>query len=168
MKNLITTIILILITLPLFGDELSNLEKKLTDDQRKQAVYFEKNIMAVCCFGGPVHSHGQNQYTEAAKIDIRKMILAGRTESQILDYFRNQIDPRTGQPYGNRILAAPKSDEMVGQVSYWMVVAFSIVGLALLWIMIKRLRKPNSNSTPKATNIPIDSRVEDELKALED
>jgi cytochrome c-type biogenesis protein CcmH/NrfF len=167
MKKTIQFILLISLVLPLLGDELSRLEKELTQEQRKEAIYFEKNIMAVCCFGGPAHSHGDNHYTESAKIDIRRLILAGKTKSQIFDYFRNQIDPRTQKPYGNRILAAPKSDEVVGQVSYWMVVVFSLLGLGALWIIIQKLRN-SSSITPKNNFTSIDSRIEDELKALDD
>jgi cytochrome c-type biogenesis protein CcmH/NrfF len=120
--------------------------KKLTPEQKEQAIYLEKHIMATCCFGGPVYMHGKNQRSEAEKITIRRLLLEGKTTDQILDYFRNSLDPRTGKPYGNRILASPKASETVGKVSYWMVAGFSVIGLLLLVLAIRKLRRRQSGS----------------------
>lgn len=114
--------------------------QKLTQDQKEQAIHLEKNLMATCCFGGPLYMHGQNQMTEEAKITIRRLIIEGETTDDILDHFRNTIDPRTKQAYGNRILASPKANETVGKVSYWMVVVFSVIGLGILAFALKKLQ----------------------------
>ena len=113
--------------------------QKLTSAQKEQAIHLEKNLMATCCFGGPVYMHGKNQITENAKLTIRRLILEGKSTDAILDHFRNSIDKRTNQPYGNRILASPKATETVGRVSYLMVIGFAAVGLGLLALAIKKL-----------------------------
>ena len=135
----ILLLLLIVLAGTAFTQNYEFYNKKLTADQKEQAIYLEKNIMATCCFGGPIYMHGKNRITEDAKITIRRLIIEGKTTDQILDHFRNSIDPRTGQPFGNRILASPKASETVGQVSYWMVVGFAIIGLVLLVLAIKKL-----------------------------
>lgn len=111
--------------------------------------------------------HGKNQITENAKITIRRMIVEGKSTDQVLDHFRNSLDPRTKQPYGNRILASPKASETVGRVSYWMVVVFAIVGLFLLALALKKLQekkgKPSSNKVSDDTLQKIESELS-ELK----
>lgn len=141
---------------------------KLTDEQNKQAISLEKNLMATCCFGGPVYMHGKNQRTEEAKITIRRLLIAGKSKDEILDHFRATIDPRTKQPYGNRILASPKASETVGKVSYWMVVLFSVIGLALFAFALTKLR--NQNKDPGPAEKPSDDvlqKIESELSDLD-
>ena len=58
--------------------------------------------------------------------------------------FRNSIDPRTNEAYGNRILASPKASETVGKVSYWMVVLFSLAGLGILGYALNKLKASHS------------------------
>jgi len=123
--------------------------QKLTDKQNEQAIYLEKNLMATCCFGGPVYMHGKNQMTEDAKITIRRLLIEGKSTDDVLDHFRNSIDSRTKQPYGNRILASPKASETVGKVSYWMVVLFSLIGLVILGLALKKLQAKKQDSDPK-------------------
>lgn len=158
----------------LFGDQISDLDNQLTPAQKEMAVNMEKQIMATCCFGGPVHSHGQNDYTNEERLEIRQLIISGKSEDQILDHFREKIDPRTGRPYGNRILAAPKSNELLGQVSYWMVAVFTIIGLVVLWFALQKLidqRKLVQSSSgvdpSEKANAKILEKVEAELRDLD-
>lgn len=150
--------------LPAFAQDYDSLQQKLTDAQKEDAIYLEKNLMATCCFGGPLYMHGKNQKTEDAKLTIRTLLIEGKTRDEILDHFRNSIDSRTGQPYGNRILASPKASETVGMVSYWMVVLFFLVGLFLLGLAIKKLSS-RSGKQAAGEEIPAETiqQVEDEL-----
>lgn len=162
-----TTLLLMLFVSLASAQNYEFYNKKLTEDQKEQAIYLEKNLMATCCFGGPIYMHGKNQRTEEAKLTIRRLLIEGKTTDEVLDHFRNSIDPRTGAPYGNRILASPKASETVGKVSYWMVVGFAIIGLGLLSIAIKRLRSQKENPKPPA---PLSNdalkKIESELSDL--
>ena len=142
-------ILLIALVSTLSAQDYEFYNQKLTDKQNEQAIYLEKNLMATCCFGGPVYMHGKNQMTEDAKITIRRLLIEGKSTDDVLDHFRNSIDPRTKQPYGNRILASPKASETVGKVSYWMVVLFSLVGLVILGYALKKLQAKKQDSDPK-------------------
>jgi len=85
-----------------------------------------------------------------------------------LDHFRNSIDPRTKQPYGNRILASPKASETVGKVSYWMVVLFSLVGLIILGYALKKLQASKQVSAPKGQlSDETLNKIESELSDLD-
>lgn len=132
--------VLLLGATTLQADEYNAVQQKLSPEQQTDAIYLEKNIMATCCFGGPLYMHGKNQKTEEAKVIIRKLLIEGKSTDEILDYFRNTVDSRTGEKYGNRILASPKASETVGKVSYWSVVGFAILGLFILAIAINKLR----------------------------
>lgn len=147
-----------------FADDYQYFNQKLTEEQKADAIYLEKNIMATCCFGGPVYMHGKNQKTEEEKVLIRKLLLEGKTRDEVLDYFRNTIDPRTGEKYGNRILASPKASETVGRVSYWSVVGFAVLGLGILALVIRKLlsHKDQTAATPKLTDDVLE-RIESEL-----
>ena len=166
--KIITTLLLFVLILPAAAEEFTTVNEKLTPEQKEDAIYLEKNLMATCCFGGPLYMHGKNAKTEEAKIIIRKLLLEGKTRDEILDHFRETIDPRTQQPYGNRILASPKASETVGKVSYWMVVVFFIIGLGLLAIAIRKL-SGRSGKDDTAEELPSDTiqKIEDELSGLE-
>jgi len=161
-----TRIILILTLLlsTLSAQDYEFYNQKLDAAQKEQAIYLEKNLMATCCFGGPLYMHGKNQMTEEAKVTIRRLIIEGKSSDEILDHFRNSIDPRTKQPYGNRILASPKASETVGQVSYWMVVVFSLTGLVILAYALKKL-KSVKRDTSAETEVSEDTlrKIESEL-----
>jgi len=159
-----TSLLILLLMVPALGSDYNTLQSQLNAEQKELAIEMEKAIMAPCCFGGPVYSHGSNQMTEEIKVEIRTMILEGKDRDAMLDYFRAKIDPRTGEPYGNRILAAPKGDELVGQVSYWMIVAFAIVGLVLLWLAIMHLRKP-ATAVPEENEEEVDAELLDRIES---
>ncbi|NQT61401.1 MAG: cytochrome c-type biogenesis protein CcmH [Candidatus Marinimicrobia bacterium] len=144
-----TIILLMALVSMLSAQDYEFYNQKLTDKQNEQAIYLEKNLMATCCFGGPVYMHGKNQMTEDAKITIRRLLIEGKSTDDVLDHFRNSIDSRTKQPYGNRILASPKASETVGKVSYWMVVLFSLIGLVILGLALKKLQAKKQDSDPK-------------------
>ncbi len=151
------------------AEDYSTYQDQLSPTQQKQAIQIEKQIMAACCFGGPVYSHGKNDITEKQKITIRKLLLEGKTEDEILDHFRNEIDHRTGEPYGNRILAAPKSDEAIGLVSYWMIAVFVLLGLGILVYVIRKLRMGASVSVPAKDPVSDETleKIESELAELD-
>ena len=161
-------ILLIALVSTLSAQDYEFYNQKLTDKQNEQAIYLEKNLMATCCFGGPVYMHGKNQMTEEAKITIRRLLIEGKSTDEVLDHFRNSIDPRTKQPYGNRILASPKASETVGKVSYWMVVLFSLVGWIILGYALKKLQASKQVSAPKGQlSDETLNKIESELSDLD-
>jgi cytochrome c-type biogenesis protein CcmH/NrfF len=165
--KLLTTLLLIVLIAPSFAQDYDLLNQKLTDLQKEDAVFLEKNLMATCCFGGPVYMHGKNQMTEDAKVTIRKLLVEGKSRQEILDHFRASVDPRTQQHYGNRILASPIATETVGKVSYWMVPVFFLIGLGLLTLAIRKLRT-GSGAIDNKQELPSETvqQIEDELSEL--
>jgi len=164
MVRYIPYVLIFVLTTFAFGEDLSYYQKKLSKAQEDQAINLEKQIMAACCFGGTVYGQVKTEYTEKQKTDIRRLILEGKTDDEILDYFREEIDPRTGKAYGNRILAAPKSDELVGQISYWMVPFFAILGIGILILVIRKLRvPPNKVMVEDKMDVETLRKIESEL-----
>jgi len=167
MKSL-TILLLISLVSTTVAQNYQFYNQKLTDEQNQEAIYLEKNLMATCCFGGPVYMHGKNQRTEDAKITIRRLLIEGNTVDDVLDHFRNSIDPQTKQPYGNRILASPKASETVGKVSYWMVVVFSLIGLIILGYVLNKLKSKNKQSELKESlSEETLQKIESELSNLD-
>jgi len=152
----------------LSAEDYAFYNQKLTEPQNEQAIYLEKHLMATCCFGGPLYGHGKNQMTEEAKITIRRLLIEGQSNDEILDHFRNSIDPRTKAPYGNRILSAPKATETVGRVSYWMVVVFVIAGVVILAIALKKLKsvQRDTDGSRKVSDETL-KKVESELSDID-
>lgn len=166
--NIKSFILLLTFVSLLNAEDYAFYNQKLSETQSEQAIYLEKHLMATCCFGGPLYGHGQNQMTEDAKITIRRLLIDGKSPDEILDHFRDSIDPRTKAPYGNRILSSPKSTEMVGKVSYWMVVLFIVAGLVILAYALKRL-KSVQRDTDDTSQVSDDTlkKVESELSDIE-
>ena len=165
MRTIITILILVSMT---FAQNFDDYQSQLSDEDQKRAIHLEKNIMAYCCFGGPVYGHGRNQKTEEAKLIIRQMLLEDKSDDEILDHFRNMINPGTGEPYGNVILASPKASETVGKVSYWMVVVFSLLGLGILGLALKRLSSGSKTDAPKEDlSDEARQKIESELSELD-
>ena len=163
-----TYILLMVLVSMLSAQDYEFYNQKLSDKQNEQAIYLEKNLMATCCFGGPVYMHGKNQRTEDTKVTIRRLLIEGKSTDDILNHFRNTIDPQTKQPYGNRILAAPKANETVGKVSYWMVVLFSLIGLTILGYTLKKLlvKKQGTDPENKLSDETL-KKIESELSDLD-
>jgi len=157
----------------LFAEDYEFFNQKLTPEQKEDAIYLEKNLMATCCFGGPVYMHGKNQKTEDTKVMIRKMLVEGSSRDEILDYFRNTIDSRTGEKYGNRILASPKASETVGKVSYWSVVGFAVLGLFVLSLAIRKLLANKTIVSSSTSDLPdamldkIETELSEQEKSIE-
>jgi cytochrome c-type biogenesis protein CcmH len=59
----------------------------------------QHKLMAPCCYGGTVDRH-DSAAANQMKTEIHELVLSGRTERQILDYYKAR--------YGTRILAEPE------------------------------------------------------------
>ena len=79
--------------------------------------------MLECHFGKP------------AKVRIAALQASGRTDSEIIDLFVKE--------YGNQVLAVPPAEgfNLLAWVMPWMAVA---LGLSMIWLFIRRFRKPAS------------------------
>jgi len=71
------------------------------DDKKVLIMDVEKSLMATCCWSGTVYDHGNKEM----EIEIAGMVNAGKTKSEILDYFTDK--------YGERVLSIPVAKDLI-------------------------------------------------------
>ena len=85
--------------------------------------------MAPCCWTQRVALHS-SEASSQVKAEIGAMVVAGKSDREILDYFIGK--------YGKRILVEPE-----GAASYWLhIVPFAVLILGGIWaaVMIRKWR----------------------------
>ncbi len=87
----------------------------LTPGQRSLVEKLERALLAPCCYQEVVATHNSEQ-ARAMRAEIAEMVAAGRSEREILDYYK--------QRYGARILAEPEG------VQWWIMNVAPVVMLA--------------------------------------
>jgi cytochrome c-type biogenesis protein CcmH len=96
----------------------------LTPQQRALVEKLEHALLAPCCYQEVVATHNSEQ-AKAMRAEIAAMVAAGKTERQILDYYK--------QRYGARILAEPEGAQ------WWVMNVVPIIMLAGGAIIVVRL-----------------------------
>jgi cytochrome c-type biogenesis protein CcmH len=96
----------------------------VTPQQRALVEKLEHALLAPCCYQEVVATHNSEQ-AKAMRAEIAAMVAAGKTERQILDYYK--------QRYGARILAEPEGAQ------WWVMNVVPIIMLAGGAIIVVRL-----------------------------
>jgi len=139
-----------------FSAQLSETEMK------KAQSYLENNLIAPCCFRGPIADH-ESQAADDMKKEISAMLASGKSISQIEDYYVSK--------YGEKILAVPRM-EVFNSMSFVMPVFMFALGVLIIALTIRRMvnRNLSKASVPGsgATDLKddMDDRIESELKEL--
>ena len=151
---------------------------ELTEEQLALKADVEHSLIAPCCWNMTVDQH-ESPMAKQVRDQVTKLILEGKDKPQILAYFSSQ--PK----YGERILATPAQDNLLGKLAYWLIPLAFVVGAIAIYATVKRLsRKPKSNAPvveeqPDQSPTAVDStktsgkdddwqqKVENELKDFE-
>ena len=99
--------------------------------QQARILRLQKSLLAPCCWNEPVATH-RSEVSLAMRAEIARMVAEGKTDQQILDYYKQQ--------YGARILVEPE-----GSKWWWMhLTPVAVIVLAILGgvLFIRRLRQP--------------------------
>jgi cytochrome c-type biogenesis protein CcmH len=96
----------------------------VTPQQRALVEKLEHALLAPCCYQEVVATHNSEQ-AKAMRAEIASMVAAGKTEREILDYYK--------QRYGARILAEPEGAQ------WWVMNVVPIIMLAGGAIIVVRL-----------------------------
>jgi cytochrome c-type biogenesis protein CcmH len=111
-------------------------ETQISDRARE----IEDELMAPCCWSQPVSQHYSRE-AAAIREGVRTMLLAGKTKTEILDYYASK--------YGERVLARPRARgfNLLVYLMPWVAVT---VGSVLLALTLKRFcsSKPADVSAP--------------------
>ncbi len=141
-------------------------------DADKQALQAEceHSLVAPCCWNMTVDQH-DSPASRQVRQKISELIDQGKNKAEILAYF-------TSQPqYGERILASPSQNTLLGKVAYWFAAAALILGAGIVVLVLRRIVRPSASKAKleasTATAVKKDEpsswekRVEDELAKFE-
>ena len=120
----------------------------------------EHEIMAPCCYGGPVADHDSPEARQV-RAEIAQLLAEGKTKQEILDIYV--------AAYGEQILARPPARGF-NLLAYIMPPALLLVGGFLLIVFIKRIKIPIPSQAPSASATDNDrllERIEREMQELD-
>jgi cytochrome c-type biogenesis protein CcmH len=120
----------------------------------------EGEIMAPCCYGGPVADH-ESDAAKQVKLQIAQLITEGKTREEVLDMYV--------AIYGERILASPRAQGF-NVMAYWMPPIILIVGVLLVVFVINRLSVSSAKPVRVAKNNFGDeffNKIDQEMRELD-
>ncbi len=147
-------------------------DTKLTEEQKALQAEIEHSLVSPCCWNMTVDQH-DSPASRQVREQISELIKAGKSKKEVLNFF-------TSQPqYGERILAAPSQDTLLGKAAYWLIPIAMLFGALVVY---KSIRKWTAREKPAAqtatqpnispneagsTDVDLSKRIEDELKKLD-
>jgi cytochrome c-type biogenesis protein CcmH len=147
----------ILLVFCLFGGVYSVEEQSVKDETQRE---LESEIMAPCCYGGPVADH-DSEAARQVKTQIAGLLAEGKTKEEILDMYV--------AIYGEQILARPRARGF-NLLAYIMPPVILLVGGLLFVYFISRIKSPAPDSVEVESSNYGDEffkKVEKEMKELE-
>jgi len=164
--KIITLISLFLFALSLSAALDESIDKTLNEKQQKLQAEIEHSLVAPCCWNMTVDQHDSPKSREVRQ-KIAELIQDGKTKDEIINYFVSQPQ------YGERILATPSQDNLLGKAAYWLIPIALIFGAFVVTKTIRSLSaKPSTEKSSKSATSEghagsaesWDERVEEELK----
>jgi len=125
------------------------------DEKSKLISNIEQSLMATCCWSGTVYDHGNKEM----EIEIAGMVQAGKTKTEILDYYTDK--------YGERVLSVPIAEGF--NIFAWLA-PIIIAGLGFTIILLYMRTSKGATDTPVNSNndsIAHSKQIEQELKELD-
>ena len=111
---------------------ISHAEDEFTEDQKKLQADIEHSLIAPCCWNMTVDQH-DSQAARQVREKVSELIRAGKNKKEILAWF-------TSQPqYGERILATPSQDNLLGKMAYWMIPLAFVFGAFVIYSTVRSL-----------------------------
>ena len=120
-RTLIALTVLLVFAGNLMGSDPQDLQREL-----------EMELMAPCCYKGPVAEHGSDA-AKQVKVQIAGLIAEGKTRDEILDMYV--------AIYGEKILSSPKPTGF-NMMAYFMPPVFLLLGGLLVIYFINRQITP--------------------------
>jgi len=105
--------------------------------QKERIRSLEEKLIAPCCWSESVASH-RSEIAAEMRAEISRMVAEGRTDREILDYYKAK--------YGPRILMEPEGELRVW--AYTIPVVATVAGLAfVIWVIRRMLRQQPAGGT---------------------
>lgn len=95
-----------------------------------RAARLQRSLVAPCCWSETVADH-RSPVATAIRAEIPKFVAAGKTDREILDFYKAQ--------YGARVLIEPEGTPRIwANVIPWIAIA---LGLGFVWLVIRRMQR---------------------------
>ncbi len=173
-KNILARLVAVAICAVLATTSFSGVEVKedqeadLTTEQKALQADVEHSLVSPCCWNMTVDQH-ESGVSRQVREEITQLVKEGKDKDQILRFFSSQ--PR----YGERILATPSQDTLLGKSAYWLIPIAILFGALVVGIAIKKMTaaapKPKQANAKKATpgkkGSALSDKVEEELNQFE-
>lgn len=146
-------LLLFLLVCRVFSEE----EQSVKDALQKE---LESEIMAPCCYGGPVADH-DSEAARQVKTQIAGLLAEGKTKEEILDMYV--------AIYGEQILARPRARGF-NLLAYIMPPVILLVGGLMFVYFVGRFKTPATDTVDVKTSSYGDEflrKVEEEMKELD-
>ena len=127
--------------------------QELSPELEAMAKKIETELIAPCCMVQQVSVHSSPIASEI-KVDIRKMLVAGKTRQEILDHYLEK--------YGLEILSSPPQTGF-NRLSVWIPVISLFLGFVVIAVIIKIWvgSRPKHLRRSSAAN-PVDDDIDEE------
>jgi cytochrome c-type biogenesis protein CcmH/NrfF len=124
------------------------------DEKEKLIVDLEQSLMATCCWSGTVYDHGNKEM----EIEIAGMVNAGKTKTEILDYYKEK--------YGERVLAIPIAEGF--NYFAWIAPIFmGLLGITIIFVYIRTTKETPAIIETLDATVTYSDQIERELKEMD-
>jgi cytochrome c-type biogenesis protein CcmH/NrfF len=124
------------------------------DEKEKLIVDLEQSLMATCCWSGTVYDHGNKEM----EIEIAGMVNAGKTKTEILDYYKEK--------YGERVLAIPVAEGF--NYFAWIAPIFmGLLGITIIFVYIRTTKETPAIIETLDATVTYSDQIERELKEMD-
>jgi cytochrome c-type biogenesis protein CcmH/NrfF len=124
------------------------------DEKEKLIVDLEQSLMATCCWSGTVYDHGNKEM----EIEIAGMVNAGKTKTEILDYYKEK--------YGERVLAIPVAEGF--NYFAWIAPIFmGLLGITIIFVYIRTTKETPAIIETLDATVTYNDQIERELKEMD-
>ena len=138
---------------------------ELTAEQKALKAEVEHSLVAPCCWNMTVDQH-DSPTSRKVRDEIANLVRAGKNKEEILRYFSSQPQ------YGERILATPSQDTLLGKSAYWLIPIAILFGGCVVVVAIRKMTSRPAAEAKKTGRKPVEDsplseRIEAELKDLD-
>lgn len=125
------------------AEQLRVLAMRMSREQNQLFQRLITLIISPCCWTQPVSLHASSM-SDTIRIDLMQRLIAGHTESQILDAYKKR--------FGERVLSIPDKSYI-----FLIPIAASFLALVLVGFLILRWSQRNSTTVPVSSLEPTSS-----------
>ncbi|MCY3554534.1 MAG: cytochrome c-type biogenesis protein CcmH [Gemmatimonadetes bacterium] len=123
-------IIPLIVLLAAASTAISQVNSVMAEARERLAALVEEQLIAPCCWRAPLSQHYSGT-AERMKEDLREMLANGKTQTDIIEYYKAM--------YGERILSSPPNAGF-NRLAYLFTPLMFLVGAGIIFLTLRRWR----------------------------